>query len=252
MVIAIDKTVQQRLTTAGFDTHGIDGLGGRQTFAALFSAVSGGDLGDVALALADGALDAWPDAGIITPLRMIHYVGQAAAETGGFRKFVENLNYSVTGLCDTFPTRGYSSNGKPTSKDGKPTDLARKHARNPEMIANHVYASRYGNGDEASGDGWRYRGRGMTMVTFGGNYVDIGTALKIDLHGNPDLAADPRISQRIMARYWTMKSLNRYADTDDLMAVSRGINMGNPVVSGTPNGMPDRVKYTARAGTYLK
>lgn len=227
--------IQQMLDDQGFDPHGIDGVMGRQTWAAAFCFVAKAQLGDVGLALADGMMTGpFAKWGVTTGLRAAHMMGQAGAETGGFRTFVENLNYSAAGLLKTFPTH-YT-----------PT-LAAKHARNPVAIANHVYANRAGNGSEASGDGWRFRGRGPTQLTFRSNYASVGKAIGEDLVSNPDAADDPAIGMWIMGSYWNHLGLNTWADKDDVGAVSRGINLGNPTAAGTPNGMPARQSYTARA-----
>lgn len=91
--------------------------------------------------------------GIDGPKRMSHLLGQAYHESGGFRTFQENLNYSAQGLLNTFP------------KYFKTKEIAEQYARNPEKIANRVYANRMGNGDEASGDGWKHRGFGALQTT---------------------------------------------------------------------------------------
>lgn len=232
--------VQRRLLAAGYDPHGIDGVMGRQTWAAAFCYVAKAQLGDVGLALADGMMSGPVAKWNVTPgLRASHMMGQAGQETGLFRNFVENLNYSAAGLLKTFPTRYTAA-------------LAAQHARNPVAIANHVYANRNGNGSEASGDGWLMRGRGPTMLTFRSNYASVGKAIGEDLEGTPDAADDPAIGMWIMGYFWDHLGLNAYADADNCLAVSRGINMGSPKASGTPNGYSDRFVYTDRAkGLFL-
>src|ERR1041385_1279298 len=106
---------------------------------------------------------------IDTPLRKAAFLAQVAYESSELRRLVENLNYSAAGLRSTWPKRF-------------PSDaLARAYARQPERIANYVYANRLGNGDVASGDGWRFRGRGLLQVTGRSNYTAVGAALGLPL-----------------------------------------------------------------------
>jgi putative chitinase len=231
--------IQQKLLALNYDPHGVDGTMGRQSWAAVFSCVARAQLGDVGLALADGFM-AGPigQYNVTLGLRATNFIGQALAETGGARNFVENLNYSAAGLLKTFPTH-YT------------LPLAMQHARDPETIGNHVYANRMGNGDEGSGDGWRFRGRGPTMLTGLANYESVGKALGIELVHEPDRAADPTVGMLIMGSYWNHLGLNAYADRNDTLAVSRGINLGSPRSTVTPNGMLDRNIYTNRAKALL-
>lgn len=156
-----------------------------------------------------------PETGINTPLRLAHFLAQLAHESGGFTRLVENLNYSADGLRRTWPSR---------------FDLATaaRFARNPEAIANRVYADRLGNGDEASGDGWRYRGRGFIQLTGKANYADYSQRLFGDdrLVRDPDLAATPEVAMRLAVAYWQAKGLNALADQDDLNGITRKINGG--------------------------
>jgi putative chitinase len=113
----------------------------------------------------------------LTPVRAAHFFAQTAHETGGYKLFSENLNYSAQGLQGIF---------------GKyfPGNLEESYARNPEKIANRVYASRMGNGDEKSGDGWKYRGRGALQLTGKDNYAAFAKYLqKPEIMTNPDLVA---------------------------------------------------------------
>ena len=113
----------------------------------------------------------------MTPERAAHFFGQTSHETGGFAKFSENLNYSAQGLQGIF---------------GKyfPGTLEESYARQPEKIANRVYASRMGNGDEKSGDGWKFRGRGALQLTGKDNYKLFSESLKRpDIITNPDVVA---------------------------------------------------------------
>ncbi len=123
--------------------------------------------------------------------------------------------------------------------------LAAQYARQPEKIANRVYANRMSNGSEASGDGWRYRGRGYLQLTGKANYTSYGNALGIDLVGNPELAAQPAVSWQIAARYCATrkrsgKTLLAWADEEDWMMVTKGINGGT-------HGLQDRINLTEKA-----
>lgn len=112
-----------------------------------------------------------------SPLRLAHFLAQCAKETENFTKFEENLNYKAERLMVVF------------KKHFKNLAEAETYAHKPEAIANRVYANRYGNGDEASGDGWKYRGRGCTHTTFEANYAKLTQKLNVDFVTHPDLVA---------------------------------------------------------------
>jgi putative chitinase len=114
--------------------------------------------------------------GIASPLRLAHLLAQASHESGHFKAVTENLNYSADGLKKIFPKYF-------------PGNISESYARNPEKIANKVYSSRMGNGDEASGDGFRYRGRGFLQTTGKSNYADFDKIVEDDILTNPDLVA---------------------------------------------------------------
>lgn len=150
---------------------------------------------------------------INTPLRSSHFLAQMSHESAGFTRFVENLNYSSEGLLKIFGK--YFKNG-----------LEEQYARQPQKIANRVYASRMGNGDEASGDGWRFRGRGIIQITGRNNYKLYSQLIFKDdrLLQNPDLAADLSVACKIACVYWSVNKLNELADRDDLIGITRRIN----------------------------
>ena len=114
--------------------------------------------------------------GIVTNLRLCHFLAQCSTESGNFKLTLENLNYSTSGLMKIFP--GYF-----------PGNLAESYAHQPEKIASRVYGSRMGNGDETSKEGWKFRGRGFLQVTGKQNYQILGDFLNVDLVTNPDLVA---------------------------------------------------------------
>ena len=125
----------------------------------------------------------------------------------------ENLNYSAEGLLATFPK--YFSEAE-----------AQQYARRPPAIANRVYASRYGNGNEASGDGWRYRGRGLVQITFHDNYQLCAVALGLPLVQQPDLLTDPANAAMSAAWWWKAHGLNALADAGQFQQITRVINGG--------------------------
>jgi putative chitinase len=114
---------------------------------------------------------------IPTDAAVAHLAGNAYHETAGFTRFTENLNYSAERLLEVFP------------KYFKSWEVAARYARKPDKIANRVYGSRLGNGDEASGDGWKYRGRGTLQVRGKENYKRLGQQLSTDFLTNPELVA---------------------------------------------------------------
>ena len=115
--------------------------------------------------------------GMTTPLRLAHFLSQCAHESGGFKLVRENLNYSADGLLKVFP------------KYFKDMATANSYARKPEKIANRVYANRMGNGDEASGDGFKYAGKGYIQLTGKDNYKQFSEFIKEDCVANPELVA---------------------------------------------------------------
>ncbi|MEM6900203.1 MAG: SH3 domain-containing protein [Pseudomonadota bacterium] len=163
-----------------------------------------------------------------TPLRFSHFMAQLAHESNKFTAVEENLNYSAEALLRVFSK--YFNEAEAT-----------EFARQPERIANRVYANRIGNGSEASGDGYRYRGRGFIQLTGRANYRDIGSQIGKNLEGNPDIVAtDPTIAVEVSAAYWDSRNINQFADADDVYKVTKLINGGF-------NGIEDRIRLLSRA-----
>lgn len=171
------------------------------------------------------------EAKINTPLRQAAFIAQVAHESQGLSRFVENLNYSADRLLEVF--------GKYFDPDE-----AQEYARQQEKIANRVYANRLGNGDEDSGDGWRYRGRGFIQVTGKDNYREAGKSLNQDLVGKPELAEGLEMGARIAAWYWTSHDLNPLADRGQLDTITKRIN-------GGLNGLNERRAYYMKAKEVL-
>jgi putative chitinase len=176
-------------------------------------AISPGCKPDVAEGLAQCLPDVLEKYAIDTPLRVAHFLAQTAHESEGFTHFVENLNYSAAGLQNTFPKYFHTAN--PAA-----------YARNQEKIANHVYANRMGNGDEASGDGWKFRGRGMIQLTGRDNYTHFSNDAGTDAVQNPDLLSTPAGAAESAAWYWKERDINKPADEDDVVKVTKLINGG--------------------------
>jgi putative chitinase len=164
---------------------------------------------------------------INTPLRIAHFLAQCGHESGGFKVTTENLNYSAQGLLSTF--RKYF-----------PTEaLANQYARQPEKIANLVYANRMNNGNEASGDGWRFRGRGYIQLTGRDNYTRFNREVPEDILVNPDLVATkyPLLSA---AWFWNSRNLN--LDSDRGSSIETVTQITRKVNGGTI-GLQDRIKH---------
>lgn len=169
------------------------------------------------------------DAGLTNPLRVAHLMSQLHVESGGFVRLEESFAYKPERLDAMFSAvRGEA-------------DAKALLARGPQAVANRVYANRLGNGDEASGDGWRHRGRGLCQLTGRANYAAACAWSGRDLLANPDQAADPVVACKIALAYWRHKALNDEADRDDLEAVTRAVN--GPALAG----ILDRRKQLARA-----
>lgn len=162
-----------------------------------------------------------------TKLRLAHFLTQIHHESG-LKPISENLNYSAKGLRKTFGDYF--------------TDLeAIKYQRKPEMIANRVYANRMGNGNEASGDGWKFRGRGLLQNTGKNQYILLSKDTRIDFLNNPDLLLIEPNAMIAALWFWQKYKLNLLADKNDLDAISDLINIGHDTERiGDANGYSDR------------
>jgi putative chitinase len=150
---------------------------------------------------------------INTPTRISMFLAQIGHESGGLTKLHENLNYKAARLTQIFPKY---------FRDVDPDD----YANNPEKIANRVYADRMGNGNESSGDGFRFRGRGAIQLTGRSNYTACGGDLEVDLIDNPDWLETPEGAIMSAAWFWDQRDLNDYADKNDVDTVTKKINGG--------------------------
>ena len=164
---------------------------------------------------------------INTPLRLAHFLAQCGHESGGFRVTSENLNYSAKGLMGIF-------------KKYFPTEaIANQYQRNPQKIANKVYANRMSNGSEASGDGYKFRGRGYIQLTGRDNYTLFGKAIGEDIASNPD-SVSGKYALLSAAWFWSKNGLNKLADGGASDAVVTSITKR---VNGGTIGLPDRIKH---------
>jgi putative chitinase len=162
-----------------------------------------------------------------TPLRLAHFLAQTGHESGGFKVVNENLNYGVKGLLTIF-------------KKYFPDEIiAKLYEYKPEKIANTVYASRMGNGDKSSGDGYKFRGRGYIQLTGKNNYTAFGKAINEDITANPDLVATkyPLLSA---AWFFHKNGLHKIADQGATDAVVTSVTKR---VNGGTIGLPDRIKH---------
>lgn len=165
--------------------------------------------------------------GVNTPLRLAHFLAQCGHESGGFRLTQENLNYSAKGLMGIF-------------KKYFPTQaLADAYARKPEKIANRVYGGRMGNGAEASGEGFKFRGRGYIQLTGKSNYAAFDLAVEDDILANPDLVSTKH-ALASAAWFWKKNGLNLIADTGSSAEVVTKITKR---VNGGTIGLPDRIRH---------
>ncbi len=167
-----------------------------------------------------------------TPIRQAAFIAQCGHESDGFRVLVENLNYSADGLHSVF-------------KKYFPTiDETAAYARQPEKIANKVYADRLGNDSEESGDGWKFRGRGLIQITGKDSYRAFGVAVGQDFLSNPDLVAQPIWAAESAGWFWNAHHLNAIADSEDTRLLTYKINGGF-------NGLEDRVRRYGMARSVL-
>jgi putative chitinase len=165
---------------------------------------------------------------IASPQAQAAFIGQCGHECGNFKVLEENLNYRAATLMKLWPKRF------PTQ------EIANAYAGNPKKIANMVYANRMGNRDEASGDGYRFRGRGCIQLTGHANYYHAGKALGVDFVMEPDLVATPRYAALTAGWFWSTHGCNDLANAGNWTGLTKKINGGTI-------GLNDRVHHTQLA-----
>jgi putative chitinase len=203
--------IQTRLNERGAGLT-VDGSVGPKTYAALLEWVGRKELGPKGIALGEGMARYLGPAGITTPLRLAHWTGQGAHETTGFTRLREAWGPTET-------QKGY---------EGR-RDL----------------------GNTQPGDGFRFRGRGIFQTTGRGNYEDLAARIGLDVVAHPELLEEPHNAVLSACDYWTVNHLAQWADADDVLAMSRAINRGNPRSAKQPNGLAERQVATARARIIL-
>lgn len=150
---------------------------------------------------------------INTEERIAAFMAETAYESVDYKVLEENLNYSAQALQRVWPSRFDE-------------ETAEQYARNPEMIANKVYANRLGNGDEASGDGWKYRGRGIIQLTGKANYENFANSVGKTLDEVVDYLSTKEGALESACWFWTQNNLNCYADEEDITMITKRINGG--------------------------
>jgi len=166
--------------------------------------------------------------GISTLNQQASFIGQCGHECGHFRILEENLNYKAATLMKLWPKRFPS------------LEIANAYSGNPKKIANSVYSSRMGNRDEASGDGFRFRGRGCIQLTGHANYFHAGQALGVDFVMEPDLVATPKFAALTAGWFWSTHKLNAPADALDHTKVTK-------IINGGTIGLDQRIAETNQA-----
>ena len=171
---------------------------------------------------------------INTPNRIAGFLSQVGHESGGFQTLVENLNYSSHALMTVNGFAGHFTQ-----------EEADSFQRQPERIANRAYANRNGNGDEASGEGWKYRGQGPIQLTGKDNMAGFFMESGIDVLTHPELLQQPDAGAMSAGWFWSMKHLNALADAGDVVGMTKKVN-------GGLNGLDDRQMRYARIQDYFK
>jgi putative chitinase len=165
-----------------------------------------------------------PEYGINTPERVAAFIAQCAHESGGFKFLKENLNYKAESLLKVFP------------KYFKTLDEARAYEKRPEKIANKIYGNRMGNGDESSGDGFRYCGRGLIQLTGKENYSWFAASLEIPVEEASEYLETFEGAVQSACWFWEENKLNQWADKKDILTLTKRINGGTI-------GLDDRIKH---------
>ena len=169
-----------------------------------------------------------PEYEINTPQRVAAFLAQCAHESGGFVFLKENLNYKAPSLRKVFP------------KYFPDDATASAYANKPERIANRVYANRMGNGDESSGDGWRYCGRGLIQLTGKDNYTFFAASLDIPVEEASEYLQTFEGAVQSACFFWEQNNLNKWADAGDILTLTKRINGGTI-------GLEDRIKHYEHA-----
>jgi putative chitinase len=177
---------------------------------------------------ADALNETFQRFGIATAVQQGAFIGQCGHECNNFRTLEENLNYRAATLMRLWPKRF------PTQ------EIANAYAGNPQKIANMVYASRMGNRDESSGDGYRFRGRGCIQLTGSTNYFNAGQSLGVDFWADPDLVSTPKYAALTAGWFWSTHKCNEPAQAQDWTRLTK-------IINGGTFGLEERIKHTNNA-----
>jgi putative chitinase len=183
--------------------------------------------------LADAFNETFDRFGISTPVQQASWIGQCGHECGNFRIMEENLNYRAATLLKLFPRT-------PKRAWGFTPEEAAAYEKQPQRIANRIYGNRMGNRDEASGDGFRFRGSGFLQLTGHSNFFHAGQALGEDFVMQPELVRTPKYAAMTAGWFWQTHKLNQYADSRDFLMMTKKINGGTI-------GLDDRIKHINHA-----
>jgi putative chitinase len=189
-------------------------------------------------ALADAFNETFERFNIRTHAQQASWIGQCGHECGNFKILEENLNYRAATLIKLFPAT-------PKRTWGFTPESAAQYEKQPKRIANRIYGNRMGNRDEASGDGWRFRGSGFLQLTGHANFFHAGQALGVDFVMEPELVRTPRYAAQTAGWFWSTHNLNQYADTNDYKNMTRKINGGFI-------GLEDRIHHIEKAMAVLQ
>jgi len=190
-------------------------------------------------AIFEALYDVLPAYDINTKIRVAGFLAQCGHESGDFNLLQENLNYSAQGLANTWPNR-YSNGDRPPT----PNALAKQIQRNPEAIANNTYSNRMGNGDVASGDGWRFRGRGAIGLTGRANYTNFGKTIGMTAEEAAVYCETLKGAIESSCWFWKEHNINRFCDQDDIMGMTK-------IINGGTIGLPDRRERFVNAKNIL-
>lgn len=183
--------------------------------------------------LADAFNETFDRFGINTPVQQASWIGQCGHECGNFRIMEENLNYRAATLLKLFPRT-------PKRAWGFTPEEAAAYEKQPQRIANRIYGNRMGNRDEASGDGFRFRGSGFLQLTGHSNFFHAGQALGEDFVMQPELVRTPKYAAMTAGWFWQTHKLNQFADSRDFLMMTKKINGGTI-------GLDDRIKHINHA-----
>jgi putative chitinase len=183
--------------------------------------------------LADAFNETFQRFGINTPAQQASWIGQCGHECGNFKILEENLNYRAATLLKLFPRT-------PKRAWGFTPEEAAAYEKQPQKIANRIYGNRMGNRDEASGDGWRFRGSGFLQLTGHSNFYHAGQALGEDFVMQPELVRTPKYAAMTAGWFWQTHKLNQYADSRDFVMMTKKINGG--II-----GLDDRIRHVNHA-----